>query len=72
MGNKIKSVSDSHDIQYTFRLLNDPAINALSGPGGFIYINTGLLNVDETDDELAAVMAHEKIKVDGFVKTIFY
>lgn len=44
---------------YTYRILNDPTINAASIASGFVYINTGLLDILESEDELAAVIAHE-------------
>lgn len=59
IGNKVAKTSEVPDIKYTFRVVNDPAINAYSGAGGFIYVNTGLLDVLESEDELASVLAHE-------------
>lgn len=59
IGNKVAEALGVQDIKYTFRVVNDPVINAYSAAGGFIYINTGLLDVLESEDELAAVMAHE-------------
>lgn len=44
---------------YTFKVIEDKNVNAFSVPGGFIYVDTGLLNFVESDDELAAVLAHE-------------
>ncbi len=59
IGNRIARVSELPDIQYTFRVVSDPTINAFAAAGGFIYINTGLLDFLESEDELAAVLAHE-------------
>ncbi len=45
---------------YQFRVVQDEAvINALALPGGSIYITMGLYRELESDDELAAVLAHE-------------
>lgn len=44
---------------YTFKVVEDEDVNAFSIPGGFIYLNTGLLRFVQSDDELAAVLAHE-------------
>ena len=44
---------------YTFRVVDDKDVNAYSLPGGFIYINKGLLDYVHSDDELAGVLAHE-------------
>ncbi|MEW5883475.1 MAG: M48 family metalloprotease [Armatimonadota bacterium] len=45
--------------EYTFKVVQDEDVNAFSIPGGFIYINSGLLDFVQSDDELAAVLAHE-------------
>jgi predicted Zn-dependent protease len=47
------------DIDYTFKIIDTDDINAFSLPGGFIYVNFGLLNFVNSDDELAGVMGHE-------------
>ncbi len=44
---------------YTFKIVDDKDVNAYSLPGGFIYINKGLIEYVRSDDELAGVMAHE-------------
>lgn len=45
--------------QYTFKVVDDKDVNAFSLPGGFIYVNKGLLDYVQSDHELAAVLAHE-------------
>ncbi|MCC6731194.1 MAG: M48 family metalloprotease [Chthonomonadales bacterium] len=44
---------------YTFKVVDDKDVNAYSLPGGFIYVNKGLLAFVKSDDELAGVLAHE-------------
>jgi hypothetical protein len=44
---------------YHFYVIDDPDVNAFSMPGGYIYINKGLLNAVQSDDELACVIGHE-------------
>jgi len=44
---------------YDFKVLAVSEISAFCLPGGFIYINEGLLNRLQDDDEVAFVMAHE-------------
>ena len=44
---------------YEFKVLGVRDINAFCLPGGFMYVNEGLLNAMPDDDELAFVMAHE-------------
>jgi len=45
--------------EYQFKVVVDKDVNAFSVPGGFIYVNTGLLDNTESDAELAGVLAHE-------------
>jgi beta-barrel assembly-enhancing protease len=44
---------------FAFFIAKDPVINAFSAPGGYIGINSGLIIITRSEDELAAVMAHE-------------
>lgn len=55
----IVAVSDRKDVVYFIKVINKDIINAISLPGGYIYIFQGLLDEIESDDELAAVVAHE-------------
>jgi predicted Zn-dependent protease len=43
----------------TTQVIQDPTINALSLPGGFFFVNTGLILAADTEAELAGGMAHE-------------
>lgn len=47
------------DINYQFKIIDTNDINAFSLPGGFTYVNFGLLNYVNSDDELAGVLGHE-------------
>ncbi len=44
---------------YHFALLDSPEINAFACPGGIILITRGMLSSVQSEDELAAVLAHE-------------
>ncbi len=46
-------------IPLTVRVIDSPEINAFALPGGFLYVNTGLLLAAEEEDQVAGVMAHE-------------
>lgn len=59
IGARLAKAAGKTDIQHTFRVVNDPTINAYSAAGGFVYVTTGLLDILESEDELAAVLAHE-------------
>lgn len=59
VGEKIVAGSDRKDIDYRFFVLDQPEVNALALPNGYIYITRGLLAYLESESELAAVLAHE-------------
>src|SRR5574337_289528 len=46
-------------IPLTVKVLDDPSINAFALPGGFLYVNTGLLRAAAEEDQMAGVLAHE-------------
>ncbi len=41
------------------RIIESDELNAFTLPGGFVFVNTGLIRLTETEAELAAAMAHE-------------
>ena len=59
IGQRIARVSDRQDIAYHFHLIESAEINAFTVPGGHIYCYSGLFNKLTTDDQVAAVLAHE-------------
>src|SRR5690606_28969315 len=46
-------------LNYTFYVVNAPGVNAFAVPGGFIYVNRGLIERAATMSELAGVLGHE-------------
>jgi predicted Zn-dependent protease len=46
-------------IPLTVKIIDDPSINAFALPGGFLYVNSGLLRAANEEDQIAGVMAHE-------------
>ncbi|MGH7819188.1 MAG: M48 family metalloprotease, partial [Candidatus Binatia bacterium] len=48
---------------FSFKVVDSPEVNAFSLPGGPVYVNLGLIELVETEDELAAVIAHEMAHV---------
>lgn len=50
-------------VPITVKIIEDPTINAETLPGGFMYVNTGLLKAMNNEDELAGVLAHETAHV---------
>lgn len=49
----------TYPFTWHFFVIQDKDVNAFSLPGGYVYINDGLLKFVRTDDELAGVLAHE-------------
>lgn len=47
------------DLPWKFGVLNDATINAFAAPGGYVFITRGLLDVLDSEAELAGVLAHE-------------
>jgi predicted Zn-dependent protease len=43
----------------TFNILDSPIINAMSLPGGYVYVTRGMLAHLDNEDQLATVLAHE-------------
>jgi hypothetical protein len=46
-------------LKYRFRIVNSKDINSAGFPGGAIYLHRGLLEIAASDDEVAAIVAHE-------------
>ena len=59
IGQRVAAVSDRGDLNYYFKIIKDEEVNALALPGGYIYVSSGLIEIAERDDEIAAVLAHE-------------
>lgn len=59
VGQRLVQHSDWPDETFTFTIIDSPDINAFAMPGGFIYINRGLLAYLDSEAELAGVLSHE-------------
>jgi len=59
IGNRILEQSNKASFDYTFSIFNSSGINAFATPGGYIYINSGLMSAVDNEAQLAGVMAHE-------------
>lgn len=59
IGQRLAQVSQRSNIPYTFQVVNDSSINAFATMGGFVYVNTGLMEAADNEAELASVIAHE-------------
>jgi predicted Zn-dependent protease len=59
IGQRLVEHSDRPDLKFTFSVIDAPDINAFATPGGFVYVNRGLLAYLDNESELAGVLAHE-------------
>lgn len=65
VGRRVAEVSPRRDMPLKFRVLNTGDANALALPNGRIYVFRGMVEMTDTEDELAAVLAHEAGHVAG-------
>jgi len=59
LGTRLATTSERPNLSWTFRVVDDPAVNAFAIPGGFVYVTRGILAHMTTEAELATVMGHE-------------
>ena len=59
IGESLAIKSHRPNLIYRFTVLDSPDINAFALPGGYIYINRGLMSYLSSEEELAAVLGHE-------------
>ncbi|NWF51305.1 MAG: M48 family metalloprotease [Ignavibacteriaceae bacterium] len=57
--NKLVKHVERKKINYSYKIVDTDEVNAYAIAGGKMYINTGILDFLETEDELAFVIAHE-------------
>ncbi|GGA62322.1 hypothetical protein GCM10011507_12310 [Edaphobacter acidisoli] len=58
VGQNIVKNSDCK-VPFTIKIIDSDEINAMALPGGFFYVNSGLILAADEEAELAGVMAHE-------------
>ncbi len=59
LGQQLATVAPFEAYAYEFTLVNDSDINAFALPGGFIYLNRGIIEAADREAEVAGVLAHE-------------
>lgn len=59
LGGKLAALSERPQLDWTFTVLDDPVVNAMALPGGYIYVNRGILAHFNSEAELASVLGHE-------------
>src|SRR5579871_764213 len=58
VGQNLVRNSDSK-VPFTIKVIDSDEVNAFALPGGFFYVNSGLILAADNESELAGVMAHE-------------
>lgn len=58
LGQNLARNSDAK-IPVNFKIIDSDSVNAFTLPGGYIFVNSGLIRVAETEAELAGAIAHE-------------
>jgi len=58
VGQNLARNSDAK-IPITFKIIDSDSVNAFTLPGGYIFVNSGLIRLAQTEAELAGAMAHE-------------
>jgi Zn-dependent protease with chaperone function len=59
IGQRLAANAGGPQFQYRFRVVNATEINAFALPGGYVYVNRGILENARNEGEVAGVMAHE-------------
>jgi predicted Zn-dependent protease len=59
IGKKMAATSERPNLPWTFRVVDDPSVNAFAVPGGHVYVTRGILAHMTNEAELATVMGHE-------------
>ena len=63
LGQRLASKAPGYKYPYSYRAVNDRAINAFALPGGPVYINRAIIEAADNEAQLAGVMAHETAHV---------
>lgn len=63
IGARLAAVAPGEHFDYQFKVVNASDINAFALPGGYMYVNRGLIEAAQNEGQLAGVMAHEMAHV---------
>jgi predicted Zn-dependent protease len=59
LGNKLAKVTDTRNLTWYFTVVDSKEVNAFALPGGWVYVNRGLIERATDMSELAGVLGHE-------------
>lgn len=59
LGQQMARLSHRPQLDWSFKVMDSPVVNAFAAPGGYIYVTRGLLAAINDEAELAGVLGHE-------------
>lgn len=59
LGDSLAKVTDERDLQWHFNVVDSKEVNAFAVPGGFVYVNRGLIERAQSMSQVAGVIGHE-------------
>ena len=59
IGQRLVNAIEGQKFPFTFKVVNDPSINAFALPGGPMYVHTGLIAAADNEAQIAGVLGHE-------------
>jgi predicted Zn-dependent protease len=59
LGDSIAKLADDRNLNWQFFVVNAAEVNAFAVPGGYVYVNRGLIDRAQKMDQLAGVLGHE-------------
>ncbi|MFD2512372.1 M48 family metalloprotease [Pontibacter locisalis] len=58
-GQKMAAISHRSNLNYSFKIVDSPVINAFAVPGGYVYFTRGIMAYFNNEAEFAGVLGHE-------------
>ena len=59
LGDSIARIADRRNLDWRFSIVDSKEVNAFAVPGGYVYVNRGLIERAKTMDQVAGVLGHE-------------
>ncbi len=59
LGDSLAHVTDERDLDWHFNIVDSKEVNAFAVPGGYVYVNRGLIERAESMSQVAGVIGHE-------------
>lgn len=59
LGNSLARAADTRGLTWNFRVVDSKEVNAFAIPGGWVYVNRGLIERSQNMSQLAGVLGHE-------------